>query len=313
MNRRIVFFDCEFGKADRRLHDAGAVCTDGTVYHGANVLEFQHFLQKADILCGHNILAHDLELLKPLFQTGLSSLLEKSPFGILTPFIGKHNRLKIDTLYMSALFFPQKPYHRLLKDEKFISEELCNPINDAQKCRTLFWECDEAYRSLPKPLQKIYYGLLKNTEAFGGFFEYLDVHFDDVDLVATILGTYKGKICEHADIKRLIDKHPIELAYCLALINTGDKASIFPAWVLKNFPQTEVIFKALRFTPCEEGCVYCDTNLNVKKALKRYFGFEAFRTYNGEPLQEQAAEAAVRGESLLAIFPTGGGKSLAFQ
>ena len=30
-------------------------------------------------------------------------------------------------------------------------------------------------------------------------------------------------------------------------------------------------------------------------------------------MQERAAEAAVRGESLLAIFPTGGGKSLAFQ
>ena len=313
MNRRIVFFDCEFGKADKRLHDAGAVCTDGTVYHGADLQAFRRYIQKADILCGHNILAHDLELLKPLFQTGLSSFLEKRSFGILTPFIGKHNRLKIDTLYLSALFFPQKPYHRLLKDEKFISEELCNPVNDAQKCRTLFWECVEAYRSLPAQLQKIYYGLLKNTEAFGGFFEYLDVHFDGVDLAAAILETYKGKICEHADIKRLIDEYPIELAYCLALINTGDKTSIFPAWVLKNFSQVEVVFKALRFTPCKEGCTYCDANLQVKKALKRYFGFEAFRTYNGEPLQERAAEAAVRGESLLAIFPTGGGKSLAFQ
>ena len=193
MNRRIVFFDCEFGKADKRLHDAGAVCTDGSVYHGADLQEFQHFLQKADILCGHNILAHDLELLKPLLETGLSSFFEKRSFGILTPFISKHNRLKIDTLYLSALFFPQKPYHRLLKDEKFISEELCNPVNDAQKCRTLFWECVEAYRSFPTSLQKIYYGLLKNTEAFGGFFEYLAVHFDDIDLATTIADTYKPK------------------------------------------------------------------------------------------------------------------------
>ena len=154
---------------------------------------------------------------------------------------------------------------------------------------------------------------MKNTEAFGGFFEYLAIHFDDIDLATTIADTYKGKICEHADIKRLIAEHPIELAYCLALINTGDKASIFPAWVLKNFPQVEVVFKALRFTPCKEGCAYCEANLQVKKALKHYFGFETFRTYNGEPLQERATEDAVRGEFLLAIFPTGGGKSLAFQ
>ena len=32
-----------------------------------------------------------------------------------------------------------------------------------------------------------------------------------------------------------------------------------------------------------------------------------------EPLQEQASQAAVDGKSLLAIFPTGGGKSLTFQ
>ena len=43
------------------------------------------------------------------------------------------------------------------------------------------------------------------------------------------------------------------------------------------------------------------------------FGYDAFRTYDGEPLQEQASQAAVDGKSLLAIFPTGGGKSLTFQ
>ena len=47
--------------------------------------------------------------------------------------------------------------------------------------------------------------------------------------------------------------------------------------------------------------------------LKTFFGYEQFRTYEGEPLQEQAAQAAVKGKSLLAIFPTGGGKSLTFQ
>lgn len=47
--------------------------------------------------------------------------------------------------------------------------------------------------------------------------------------------------------------------------------------------------------------------------MKDVFGFDGFRTYEGEPLQEKAVQAAVNGESLLAIFPTGGGKSLTFQ
>ena len=47
--------------------------------------------------------------------------------------------------------------------------------------------------------------------------------------------------------------------------------------------------------------------------MKDIFGFDSFRTYEGEPLQEQATKSAIAGESLLAVFPTGGGKSLTFQ
>ena len=53
--------------------------------------------------------------------------------------------------------------------------------------------------------------------------------------------------------------------------------------------------------------------LDIHYNLKQLFGYDAFRTYDGEPLQEQASQAAVNGKSLLAIFPTGGGKSLTFQ
>ena len=47
--------------------------------------------------------------------------------------------------------------------------------------------------------------------------------------------------------------------------------------------------------------------------MKEFFGFSRFRSYGGEPLQERAVRAAVEGKSLLAVFPTGGGKSVTFQ
>jgi ATP-dependent DNA helicase RecQ len=59
--------------------------------------------------------------------------------------------------------------------------------------------------------------------------------------------------------------------------------------------------------------VYCNSKWNIHDALKRFFGFDSFRTYAGEPLQEKTAEGAVNNKSVLAIFPTGGGKSLTFQ
>lgn len=49
------------------------------------------------------------------------------------------------------------------------------------------------------------------------------------------------------------------------------------------------------------------------KGLQSFFGYDAFRRYEGEPLQERAVGAAMAGKSLLAVFPTGGGKSLTFQ
>ena len=40
---------------------------------------------------------------------------------------------------------------------------------------------------------------------------------------------------------------------------------------------------------------------------------DTFRTYGGEPLQEKAVKAAVDNKSIIAVFPTGGGKSITFQ
>src|ERR687889_1343816 len=46
----------------------------------------------------------------------------------------------------------------------------------------------------------------------------------------------------------------------------------------------------------------------LKAELRRLFGFEDFR-----PGQEQVVRAAVEGRDLLALMPTGSGKSLTYQ
>jgi ATP-dependent DNA helicase RecQ len=47
---------------------------------------------------------------------------------------------------------------------------------------------------------------------------------------------------------------------------------------------------------------------SLQAALKRYFGFSAFR-----PGQDAIIQAALAGQDVLAVLPTGGGKSLCFQ
>src|SRR5947208_6182490 len=48
--------------------------------------------------------------------------------------------------------------------------------------------------------------------------------------------------------------------------------------------------------------------LELRSALKRYFGFASFR-----PLQEEIIRDTLAGKDVFAVLPTGGGKSLCFQ
>ena len=38
---------------------------------------------------------------------------------------------------------------------------------------------------------------------------------------------------------KIIEETPIELAYCLSLINVSDRNSVTPPWVIINYPEIE--------------------------------------------------------------------------
>ena len=291
---KILFFDTEIHPRDGRVLDIGALSEDGAQLHTPSLVKFSLFLRGASYLCGHNILAHDLRFV----GREVKKAAPQAQF--------------IDTLCLSPLLFPQKPYHRLVKDDKLYTEERSNPLNDARKAQTLFHDEVNAFSALPPELQEIYTVLLSDTPQFSGFFHHLGrSSFSRPGEL--IFHFFHGRLCEYADVEQMAQETPVELAYALALIQTGDRASITPPWVVRQFPRVTEVIQKLRGRPCRQGCPYCRKRLDVRRSLKEIFGFERFRSYDGEPLQERAAEAAVAGESLLAVFPTGGGKSVTFQ
>ena len=291
----IVYFDLEVSNNGKIL-DIGAVNQNGDIFHSSVLGEFMKFISSAEYLCGHNIVSHDLKYLKP--------------------FLKKSYKL-IDTLYLSPILFPERPYHNLIKDDKIISDQLNNPLSDSLKAKQLFEDELERFKGLPENVKRAYYDLLNENGHFKGFFDYVQYSSSRFSYLFNtkadnISGILEEVVCSKANISRIVDSSPTELAYATAIIRTGDRYSITPAWVQHQFPLVGNIIHKLRGINCGE-CKYCREHLDARKMLKRWFGYDGFRTFNGESLQENAVNAAIQGKSLLAIFPTGGGKSLTFQ
>lgn len=109
---RYAIIDVEVRLKDHKIHDIGALRQDGAIYHQSSKEKLFEFLNDTDYLCGHNIIHHDAKYL----------------------FTDKTCRwLLVDTLYLSPLLFPERPYHRLIKDDKLLSEQMNNPVNDCEK------------------------------------------------------------------------------------------------------------------------------------------------------------------------------------
>ena len=290
---RWAFVDVEVGLKDKRIHDIGILRWDDAKFHSDRKKEAKEFLDGVDFICGHNVVHHDV---KYLFGD------EHIRWGL------------VDTLYMSPLLFPERPYHHLLKDDKLMSDQVNNPLNDCEKAYDLLLDEMEAWKRLPRELTLIYATLLHDVPEFSGFLDMADAECcEKEELPGHIYTFFHGRICQNVDLRSLVEKQPVELAFSLALITTTERNSITPPWVLYTYPNVENVVRLLRHTCCADGCDYCRSLLDVHTNLKHFFGYNQFRTYEGEPLQENAVRAAVTGKSLLAIFPTGGGKSLTFQ
>ena len=288
----LVFIDTEVNVSSHKAQDYGAIREDGAVLHTHSAADFSRFLSCATALCGHNIVNHDLKYIQL-----------------------DHKPLIIDTLPLSPLLFPCKPYHKLVKDEKLQVEELNNPVNDSIKARDLFYDELVVWEQLPAIKRLIYYKLLIDTPEFEGFLNWVKdsipiTSFEPVDVI--IKSEFEGKICNKANVGAVAKRFPIELAYALAIIDATDPSSLTPAWVLRNYPKVNNVMTFICNTPCGE-CEYCKNKLDAHRGLKEFFGYDTFRLFDGETMQQDAVEAAIRGESILTIFPTGGGKSLTFQ
>ncbi len=318
---RCLSLDLEVGVRDQRIHRFGAVRGDtgrALVFRGGDLAsalaELDLFADGATFLLGHNIIAFDIPHLAAA-KPGLRLL-----------------RLPVvDTLRLNPLAFPRYPYHHLVKhyqDGQLKRGRVNDPELDARlTLDVLHNQCREflALRESAPDLLLAWHWLMPQEGAssgFSGFFAQIrrGERPLETEAKAAISLLLADAGCRTAGREILAEaaRSGWPLAYALAWLSVAGANSVLPPWVRHQFPETGVMVKRLRDTPCDDpACAWCRERHDAGKELTRWFGFPDFRPEprgdDGVPLQRAIVAGAMKGEHLLGILPTGTGKSLCYQ
>ncbi|WKZ20149.1 MAG: hypothetical protein QY310_06175 [Candidatus Jettenia sp. CY-1] len=190
----IAFIDTEIEPESRRILDIGSVKDNGSSFHSNSITGFIDFLKGTRFICGHNILNHDTKYIqKAINDAGISQ------------------SNIIDTLFLSPLLFPAKPYHALLKDDKLQTEDTNNPLNDSKKAKDLFFDEVAAFNQKDESLKQIFYLLLHGKKEFCSFSDFIAYKSNDSKLEPLIQEKFHSEICNQANLNKMKKQMPITI------------------------------------------------------------------------------------------------------
>ena len=318
---RCLSIDLEVGVRDARIHGFAAVRGDtgqSFVYHkgdlAAALAKLDDFAKGTAFLLGHNLIGFDaphLAAAKPDLR-----LLELPA---------------VDTLRLNPLAFPRNPYHHLVKhyqDGQLKRGRLNDPELDARLTLEVFRDQHQAFQTCHEtaPDLLLAWHWLTTTEGaasgLNAFFSILRHRPRPAirEAHAAIEQRLSGHACltHGREILADAEKHGWALAYALAWLSVAGGNSVMPPWVRHQFPEARALVQRLRDIPCiDPACAWCRSRHDARKELARWFGFSEFRPEpageDGRPFQQAIVEAAMRGEHVLGILPTGSGKSVCYQ
>lgn len=318
ITERTVFFDLECGE-DNSVFALGALLGNNPPLVARNAEQvrqkmpvFRDWVRSGRYLCGHNIIAHDLPQLKQLHGP--------------EDYEGK----VLDTLYLSPIAYPTKPYHHLTKEDKLVRESRNDPVQDSRSSHQLLEDIFVKFKELKNGDLELYACAFHLAELTGmaSLFEGLlqtrgtsPVPEASNEHLLKLFKAFNHDRCCVESIEVIEGGNgPLVLAYIHAWLQSAAGSATIPYWVCRQISQIRPYLRKLRAEPCQSpDCRYCRDTHSPTNALKDFFGFNSFRPVPevrgrpGQSLQESIVSTAMQGESILGILPTGGGKSLCFQ
>lgn len=293
----ILFIDLEVGTNSHMIHAVGALIK-GEHYNGQSVSAIRdlYFKYTPEFICGHNFINHDKRF---LVETTFNPIFETTKI--------------IDTFFVSMLVYPDKLSHKLSKPYKTEANIQNDPFGDCISTQNLLEMMIERFNTFGPSLKALLASLLGKNEYFKGFFAYVYVEPEKIDIYDFFKEHLK---CSKDRFEQLLGEYPSEMGILLVYLMTKERISLSYA-VLQTFPHTVRLLKELQYDPA---------SIDLDKFAQDEFKIPAFRDFEARDIgtdllnldtdkisQRDIIEAALNGESLLAILPTGGGKTFAFQ
>jgi ATP-dependent DNA helicase RecQ len=224
----------------------------------------------ADCVLGHNLVRHDLSVLRGR-APDLSLL--RVPV--------------IDTLVLSPICFPENPYHCLVKDYKLVRQSVNDPVADARQAASLFKDEFQALYSLrhtePRLFEILHFLLAAPDDETDPLAHGMALVFRTLGATwparERTLELCRELIPQWGCASVLVDESFMQtqpgrlaLAYTLAWLRVAGSNSVLPSWVRLEHPLTGEIIKRLREVPCRSlGCTYCRSVQDTTAQLHKFF------------------------------------------
>lgn len=295
---KLAFLDIEVGTTNEKIDSLGYLSAQSD-FKTNSITKVRKCakVEGIEFICGHNFIQHDAKFLT---QTSFNQILQEVDI--------------IDTLHLSMLLFTNKQTHKLDKPYKDnLIDVGNNPLIDAENTKALFEKLNQDFDVLSENHQQLFCSLLKDNQYFSGFFSYKNIAEKPIDIYQQIENLVVVDKAQYLEIEK---QHPVEVAFVISYLVIGVEGAISPI-ILNTYPNVVTVLKQL---------VFNENTIDVSQFSKDEFGINTFREFDkntkettadlftdGKIYQKEIIENAIGSESLLAILPTGGGKTLTFQ